>query len=120
AAVAFPASNRQQRLHARAVDRLRDVSGVRPVELPGLRHGGDGGAVAAVERHDTELHAVAAEQPSAGGVGISGCGGVHIALSSSKPCPLSLPRKREPIFQRPRYKARWVPAFAGTTVVQTA
>src|SRR3954451_3586840 len=29
--------------------------------------------------------------------------------------PLSFPRRREPIFQRPRSGARWVPAFAGTT-----
>jgi hypothetical protein len=32
----FPASDRQQRVHAGAVDRLRDVLAVRPVELPGF------------------------------------------------------------------------------------
>src|SRR5262249_6870817 len=30
--------------------------------------------------------------------------------------PLSFPRRRDPIFQRPACVARWVPAFAGTTV----
>jgi len=60
-AVALPAPDRQQRLHAGAIHRLGDVLGVGPIELPGLRHGGDGGAVAAIESHDPEFHAVAAE-----------------------------------------------------------
>src|SRR3981081_1387388 len=34
----------------------------------------------------------------------------------TQPRRLSAPRKRGPIFQRPVYWARWVPAFAGTTV----
>src|SRR3981189_2813047 len=34
----------------------------------------------------------------------------------TQPRRLSPPRKRGPIFQRPAYWARWVPAFAGTTV----
>src|SRR5262245_24392458 len=33
---------------------------------------------------------------------------------------VSFPRKREPIFQRPRDGARWVPAFAGTTAEDVA
>ena len=82
-AVALPAPDRQQRLHAGAIDRLRDLHGVGPVELPGFRHGGDGRAMAAVERHDAELHAVAAEQPRAGGVVLSRRGGVHVRSSLS-------------------------------------
>src|SRR5262245_60426563 len=94
--------------------------------------------MAAVERHDAELHAVAAEQPRAGGVGIGGCGGVHFCpvlvevLSAVVPAhPISgYPRsallvrmsamadmRREPIFQRPWL---WVPACAGTTACKAA
>ena len=75
AAVTLPAPDRQKRLHAGAIDRLGDVASVGPVELPGFRDGGDGRAMAAIERHDAELHAVAAEQPRAGRV--VGCGRVH-------------------------------------------
>jgi len=81
AAVAFPAPHRQQGLHSRTVDRLRDVLGVGPVELPRFRDGGDGGSVAAIESHDPELHAIAAEQTSAGRVVLSRRGGVHVRSS---------------------------------------
>src|SRR6185295_8354851 len=81
AAVAFPAPHWQQRLHARTIDRLRDVLGIGPVELPRFRDGGDGGAVAAIESHDPELHAIAAEQTSAGRVVLSRRGGAHVCSS---------------------------------------
>ena len=84
-AIAAPASDRQQRLHAGAVDRLRDLPGIGPVQLPGFRDGGDGRAMAAIERHDAELHPVAAEQPRAGGVITGGCSRSHVAQALSYP-----------------------------------
>ena len=68
AAVAAPTADRKQRFHAGSVDRLRDLHRVGPVELPGFRHGGDGGAMAAIESHDPELHPVAAKQTGSGRV----------------------------------------------------
>ena len=82
-AVSFPASDRQQRLHAGAIDRLRDVPGIGPVELPGFRNGGDGGAVAAIECHHSELHPIAAEQACASGVIAGGCGRIHVGQALS-------------------------------------
>src|SRR4029453_13441850 len=45
---------------------------------------------------------------------------LHIFAHADSPPPLSFPRKREPIFERPLHLARWVPAFAGTTAGGTA
>src|SRR5205823_7166554 len=59
-------------------DRLRDRLAVGPIEPPSLGDGGDGGAVTAVERHDAELHAIAAEQACASGIVVSVGGGIHI------------------------------------------
>ena len=66
AAVPAPAPDWQQRLHAGAIDRLRNLDRVGPIEFPRFRHRCDGRAVAAVERHDAELHTIAAEQSRAG------------------------------------------------------
>ena len=92
-AVAAPAPDRQQRLHAGTVDRLRDIDCIGPIELPGLWHCRDGRAMTAIERHDAELHVIAAKQSRAGGrvawrCGGIGCGGIHV----SSPGPPYYPR----------------------------
>src|SRR5262245_31604121 len=46
--------------------------------------------------------------------------GRETAHASRQYRSVSSPRKRGPIFQRPRFLARWVPAFAGTTAQQSA
>src|SRR5262249_34586648 len=40
----------------------------------------------------------------------------HIQMRMLPHAQMSSPRKRGPIFQWPAYGARWVPAYAGTTI----
>src|SRR4029077_19179764 len=82
-AISTPSTHRQQTLHAGLVDRLCDLDCIGPVEPPRLWHRRDGRTMAAIERHDAELHAIAAEQAGAGRHIARGRSELHCRLTCS-------------------------------------